>query len=149
MKKGNEVMKLPRLTDDLAVRGQLAPSDITSIAEEGIRAIICNRPDGEAEGQPPHAEIEREAAARGIAFVYQPVVSGAIADADAAAFEAAMRELPKPVLAYCRSGTRCAALWSLSEAGKRPAEEILARTRQAGYDMTPLLPRLQKAKRPL
>jgi sulfide:quinone oxidoreductase len=142
-------MRLPKLTDDLAVTGQLDPSDVASVAEEGIRAIICNRPDGEASDQPLHREIEREAAARGIAFVYQPVVSGAIADADAIAFEGALRELPKPVLAYCRSGTRCAALWSLSEAGKRSVDDILARTRQAGYDMTALLPRLEKAKRPL
>jgi sulfide:quinone oxidoreductase len=52
-----------------------------------------------------------------------------------------MVELPKPVLAYCRSGTRCAALWCLSQAGKRPLPDILARAQAAGYDMTAVMHR--------
>jgi len=46
-----------------------------------------------------------------------------------------LRELPRPVLAYCRSGTRSATLWSLWEAKKRPLPDILAATKAAGYDM--------------
>jgi sulfide:quinone oxidoreductase len=30
---------------------------------------------------------------------------------DVAEFKAALAELPGPVLAYCRSGTRCRLLW--------------------------------------
>ena len=45
--------------------------------------------------------------------------------------------LPGPVLAYCRSGTRSATLWSLSEAARgRGMADILALTKQAGYDMS-------------
>jgi sulfide:quinone oxidoreductase len=140
-------MKLHKLTDDLAVTGQIDPRDIPLLAAKGIRAIICNRPDGEAAEQPSYRQIEEAAAAQGMKIVYQPV-SGVIGDADAQAFGKALGDLPKPVLAYCRSGTRCTALWSLSEAGKRPVQEILQRTMQAGYDMTGLVPRLEKARRP-
>ncbi len=137
-------MELKKLTDDLAVAGQIDPADMQQLAAEGIRAIICNRPDGEAPDQPSYREIEKAAAAQGIKTVYQPVISGAIGDGDVLAFEQALGELPKPVLAYCRSGTRCTALWSLGEAGKRPVDDILTRALKAGYDMSGLLPRLQK-----
>jgi sulfide:quinone oxidoreductase len=45
------------------------------------------------------------------------------------------------VLAYCRTGTRCATLWSLSQAGQRPLPDILSRTQAAGYDMVAVMAR--------
>ncbi len=140
-------MELHKLTDDLTVSGQLDPAEIPLLAAEGIRAIICNRPDGEAADQPSFAAIKQAAGAAGIEVVHIPV-AGAIADADAAAFGKALAELPKPILAYCRSGTRSTMLWSLSEAGKLPPEEILLKAARAGYDVSALAPRLQSRQRP-
>jgi sulfide:quinone oxidoreductase len=136
-------MTLNKLTDQLAVAGQIEAADIPGLAEQGIKAIICNRPDGEAMDQPSFHEIEAAAADHGIKLVYLPVLSSSISEADVEAFGKALEELPKPVLAYCRSGTRSTVLWSLSQAGKRPVEEILQAALEAGYDMRPLLPRLQ------
>ena len=50
-------------------------------------------------------------------------------------FGAALADRPGPVLAYCRSGTRSATLWALSQSGKRSAEEILGMAADAGYDL--------------
>ena len=135
-------MQLRRLTNELAVAGQVNPSDIPGLAAQGIRAIICNRPDGEAPDQPTYAEMEKAAAANGIKIVYQPVVMTAISDADAEAFGKLLDELPKPVLVYCRSGMRSATLWALSQAGTLPVEEIVEAAAMAGYDLKPFLPRL-------
>jgi sulfide:quinone oxidoreductase len=140
-------MELRKLTDDLFVSAQVEPADIPLLAAQGIRAIICNRPDGEAPGQPNAKAVEEAAAARGIKVVYQPVVASAIGDADVTAFDTALEELPKPVMAYCRTGTRCTVLWSLSQAGKLPTEEILQKAMRAGYDMSPIVPRLEMARR--
>ena len=118
-------MQLRRLTNELAVAGQVNPSDIPGLAAKGIRAIICNRPDGEAPDQPSYAEMEKAAAANGIKIAYQPVVMTAISDADAEAFGKLLDELPQPVLIYCRSGMRSATLWALSQAGTLPVEEIV------------------------
>lgn len=128
-------MQVNRIDEALAVSPQITPADVADLAADGFRAIVCNRPDGEGPDQPTSEEIAAVAAAAGIAFRYLPVVSGMVADADATAFGAALRELPGPVLAYCRTGTRSATLWSLSEAGRRPLPDILNRTRAAGYDM--------------
>jgi sulfide:quinone oxidoreductase len=137
-----KTMDIRKLTDDVFVAPQIEAGDIPALAVQGFRTIICNRPDGEAPEQPGFGEIELAATTHGVTIRYQPVQAGSISDADVAAFRETVERLPKPVLAYCRSGTRCASLWSLSEAGRRPAQDILGRTRAAGYDMSGLLHRL-------
>ena len=135
-------MLLRRLTNELAVAGQITPGDMPGLAAQGISGIICNRPDGEAPGQPTYAEIEKAAAANGIKTAYLPVVTTAISDEDAAAFGRLLDELPSPVLVYCRSGMRSTALWALSQAGKIPVKDIVEAAAMAGYDLRPFLPRL-------
>jgi sulfide:quinone oxidoreductase len=132
-------MDVRTITDELSVAPQIAVRDVPAIAAAGFRAVICNRPDGEASEQPCCQEIEDAVTAAGLAWRSQPVRTGGVTCEDAAAFAALMGELPKPVLAYCRSGTRCATLWSLSQVGKRPLPDILARTQAAGYDMTAVM----------
>jgi sulfide:quinone oxidoreductase len=140
-------MELHKITDDLFVSGQIDAAVIPFLAAQGIHTIICNRPDGEAPGQPTFESVEKAASAHGINVVYQPVQSSAISDADVAAFGKVLEELPAPVFAYCRSGTRCTVLWSLSQAGKLPIQDILLKAMRAGYDMSPILPRLEKMQR--
>ena len=135
-------MELRRLTNEIAVAGQINPGDMPGLAAQGIQAIICNRPDGEAPGQPKYAEIEKAAAANGIKTAYQPVVASAISDDDAATFGELLDELPKPVLIFCRSGMRSTALWALNQAEKLPAGDIVEAAAMAGYDLRPFLPRL-------
>ena len=137
-------MDIKRIGETISVSPQIDASDLEAIRAAGFRSVICNRPDGEGADQPTHEEIAAAAREAGLEFVYQPVTSGKVADEDAEAFGDAMRTLPGPVLAYCRSGTRSATLWSLSEAGKRPMPDILAATKAAGYDMNGLVPRLEE-----
>lgn len=129
-------MNLNRIDDRLAVSPQIAPEDLAALAAEGYRAVICNRPDGESADQPSFEEIERAARENGLEARYLPVASGLVRDEDAEEFTEAMLTLPGPVLAYCRSGTRSATLWALSEAKRRPLPEILGKTKAAGYDMS-------------
>lgn len=130
-------MDARRLTADLSVSGQIAPSELPEAVEAGFRAVICNRPDGEGADQPSFAEIETAARDAGLEIRYLPVVSGRVTDEDAAAFGATLAALPKPVLAFCRTGMRSATLWSLSEGAKgRPLPEILASTKAAGFDLS-------------
>lgn len=140
-------MELRKITGGLSVAGQLDAAALPLVAGMGFRSIICNRPDGEAPGQPAFGPIERAAAALGIKTAYQPVPSNAVSDADGAAFGKLLEELPKPILAYCRSGTRCTVLWALSEAPKQAHGDIVQQAMRAGYDLTGLIPRLQKLHR--
>jgi sulfide:quinone oxidoreductase len=141
-------MELHKITGDLSVAGQLEAAELPLVAGKGFRSIICNRPDGEAPGQPAFGPIEEAAAALGIKTAYQPVSPNSVSDADGAAFGKLLEELPKPILAYCRSGTRCTVLWALSEAPRRPHKDIVLQAMRAGYDLTGLIPRLLELHRP-
>lgn len=129
-------MDVKRLDEGLSVTAQIRPEDVPALAAAGFRSIIVNRPDGEGADQPSFAEIAAAAEASGLEARYLPVTPGKVRDEDAAGFAAAMAALPKPALAFCRTGTRSTTLWALSEAGRRPLPEILATARAAGYDMS-------------
>ena len=128
-------MEPKKLTSKIAVSPQISVEDIPALAAQGYRAILCNRPDGEGADQPSFEEIEAAAKAAGIEARYVPITAGMVRDEDVAAFGAALAALQRPLLAYCRTGTRSATLWSFHEAKKRPMAEILAATKAAGYDM--------------
>ncbi|MFA5955022.1 TIGR01244 family sulfur transferase [Hyphomicrobium sp.] len=131
-----------KLSDDLSVSPQILPGDVAQLAALGFKSIIANRPDGEGADQPSFSEIEREAEANGLSARYIPVETGKVSDADSEAFGAAFAEMPKPVLAYCRSGTRSTTLWALSEAGRRPMADILSKASTAGYNMSGVASRI-------
>lgn len=103
-------MTIRRLSDSFSVSPQLVESDLEAIAARGFRTIICNRPDHEEAGQPDAAEIAAAAARLGIGFRHIPVTSTAPDAAAARRMREAIDDLPGPVLAYCRSGSRSAAL---------------------------------------
>ncbi len=131
-----------RLSDKLFVTSQVAPASIQALADAGFRSVISNRPDGEQEGQPDWAAIERAARDAGMVARHIPVAPGSIGHEDASRFAAALQELPGPIIAFCRTGTRSATLWALANAGKLPADEIVGIAADAGYDLSPLRERL-------
>ena len=135
-------MDIRPLEDTIAAAPQVSPEDLKAVAEAGYRSVISNRPDGEAPDQPSATEMARAAEAAGMEFRHIPVVPGAIGPDDVAAFKAAVADLPKPVLGFCRTGTRTASLWALANAGDRSPESILETARRAGYDLSGLKPRL-------
>lgn len=135
------------LDDKVAVAGQIRPEDIPDLAAQGFRAIITNRPDGEGPDQPSFAEIQAAAIQAGLEARYLPVASGAVTDQDVQAFRKALRELPGPVLAHCRSGTRSAMLWALAQADSKPVSDLLATTAAAGYDLSGIARRVANGGR--
>jgi len=133
-------MQAKRIDDTLTVCAQLSPADVAEIAAQGFAAIICNRPDGEAGDQPAFAQIEAEAKAAGIKTAYQPITPGQCGAAQAQAFAELTATLPQPVFAYCRTGTRSATLWALSQAAAgREGAAIASDAAHAGYDVTAAL----------
>lgn len=134
----------PKTIDQtLSVSEQIKAEDLPAIAAAGFKSIICNRPDGEGADQPVFAEIESAATALGLVASYQPIISGKVGDEDAMAFGKLMDTLPKPIFAYCRTGTRSTTLWSLSEGARgRALPEILAKSKAAGYDMAGVVRRI-------
>lgn len=103
------------LTPDFGVCAQASPADMAAFAALGYKTVVNNRPDGEGGPQQPlSADVERAARAAGLYYVYLPVVSGAITAEQAQAMARVLREVPQPVLAFCRSGARSAHLYALA-----------------------------------
>jgi sulfide:quinone oxidoreductase len=109
-------MEFTRVSERLATAPQVRPENLREIAASGFVGIINNRPDAEAPDQPSSLDLEAEAKRLGLAYWHVPVVPGAMTDKDVRAFAAALGEADGPVLAFCRTGNRAAALWNASQA---------------------------------
>ena len=138
-------MEIRTIAPDLSVSPQITPQDVGLAASKGFRSIIVNRPDGESSDQTDYAQIEDAARRHGLEVRFVPVKPGSITDADVDAFAGAMRTLPAPALAYCRTGTRSVSLWALSQAGHLSTQAILDTAKAAGYDLSGLKGRLSSA----
>lgn len=135
-------MDIRKIDDTISVAPQISVEDVAEAARLGFKTLVANRPDHEEPGQPSMAEIEAAAKEQGLEWVYMPVESGNITDDDVDRFAPMIRDAAKPVLAFCRSGTRCTVLWALSAARSNPAQEIFTKARNAGYDISGLAPRM-------
>lgn len=107
-------MEIRKLTEEVSVAGQIAAADMPTVKAAGFRSLVCNRPDGEGPGQPAYETVAAAARAEGLEAHYLPVVSGALTTENVDDFARLLPSLPKPVLAYCRSGARSTQLWSLA-----------------------------------
>lgn len=128
-------MDIRKIDDSISVAPQIQPQDMAELSKLGFQAVICNRPDGEAGDQPDQAVMAEAAANAGIEFRFLPLAPGQLTAQLIEDFGAAAEDMPGPVLAYCRSGTRSATLWALSQSGKQRPAEILRKAADAGYDL--------------
>ncbi|SFS04842.1 TIGR01244 family sulfur transferase [Yoonia litorea] len=136
-------MDIRPLSPAYAVSPQISVEDIPAIVEAGYKTIICNRPD--AEVPPSHQADAIEAAARdaGLKFVAIPVTHQGLHMGMIDDQKAAMESSDGPVLAYCASGTRSSIVWSFAQAKDMDADEIIAATSAAGYDLGGMRGQLQ------
>src|SRR4249919_4178613 len=100
------------LDANVSVAPQLAPEAMAEAAAAGFRSVVNNRPDFEGgPNQPTNASIEAAARAAGLEYVFQPVASNYQSPEEIARFAELIETLPKPILAFCRSGARSGRLW--------------------------------------
>ncbi|MDO4696193.1 MAG: TIGR01244 family sulfur transferase [Neisseria sp.] len=142
-------MTIRRLSDTLYIAPQLDEASIAQAAALGIKSVICNRPDEEENGQTSAGQIKQKLAAHGItAFAHQPVTAPNVTATDAAEFARLTAQQPAPVLAYCRTGTRCTLLWALQAvADGMSAADALAAAEQIGINLNPFADKLAAAEK--
>lgn len=130
-------LELPfqRQLPNLLTYGQLTPEDMAKLAACGVKSIVFNRPDAEETDQPSLANLMQAAEAAGIEFYHQPVISGQVTFAEGKEFARICAELPKPLVAFCRTGARCGCLWALSKSEQQTAQELIAQLEVAGFAM--------------
>lgn len=128
------MLQLIELSKSLYVSAQPTPEEIASVAEKGFSVVVCNRPDGESDGQPSTADMRAAVEAAGMKFINYPVTPQTFPGEDLNTL-AAVFDSDEKVFAYCRSGTRCANLWVAS---RTPEERDAAaeRARVLGFDLS-------------
>lgn len=95
-----------------SVTPQLSADDMPGVKAAGYASVINNRPDHEGgPTQPESSALEAAARAAGLDYQYLPVASAGHSEADARRMVELVRTMPQPVLAFCRSGGRAAALY--------------------------------------
>jgi len=114
-------MSLPgfqQLSPDVCVAGQLDAAAMDWAAKAGFKSVINNRPDfeGGAE-QPTSAAIEAAAVSAGLRYAHLPVAPSIQTPDEVERFARLMDEMPKPILAFCRSGARSGRLFRAANGG--------------------------------
>ena len=107
-----------QLAPDFCVAPQLDASTMAAVARAGFRSVINNRPDFEAgPDQPTNASIEAAARDAGLVYAYLPVAPMALTVEDVNRMAELVQRLPRPILAFCRSGTRSGRLYRAAVGG--------------------------------
>jgi sulfide:quinone oxidoreductase len=136
---------IKQVTAEFFVSAQLTADEVRALANQGIKSLICNRPDGEAADQPNVAEIEATAREAGIAFAYLPVEPGQFSGKDVSDFLAALQRMPSPLHAFCRTGTRSITLWALGQRRLGTGQQaLLDIANEHGYDLSSALEAIEE-----
>ena len=111
----NTALPLRQIADDVFVAPQLDAPAMAELARLGFKSVINNRPDFEhGPDQPTSAQVEAAATAAGLSYRHLPVAGGYQSPEEVAAVCQLLADLPRPLLAFCRSGARSTRLYPLA-----------------------------------
>ena len=137
-------LELKKINDKVSVSPQIAPEDVAAVKKAGFTTIVNNRPDGESPDQPSNDEIAAAAKNAGLVYHFIPMGRAGVSPDMIEGTRAALEGSAGPVLCFCRSGTRSATLWALSQAGTLGAADIISQAAGAGYDLSHLIGHLDR-----
>ena len=104
--------QVQQLSADVCVAPQLDPAAMAWAATAGFKSVVNNRPDFEGgPDQPTSATMEAAARAAGLQYAWLPVQPAVQTPEEIARFATLLADLPKPILAFCRSGARSGKLY--------------------------------------
>ena len=104
---------IQQLAPGFSVAAQLDPAALAWVAQAGFKSVINNRPDFEGgPDQPTSAAMQAAALAAGLQYAFLPVEPALQTPHEIERFAELLLKLPKPVLAFCRSGTRSGKLYN-------------------------------------
>jgi uncharacterized protein (TIGR01244 family) len=103
---------LRQIAPDVCVAPQLTPEAMADLAALGFKSVVNNRPDfEEGPDQPTSAQVEAAAQAAGLAYAFLPVQPAYHSPEEIARMAELVAALPRPMVAFCRSGNRSGKLY--------------------------------------
>ena len=130
-------MQTKPLEPGVEITSALAVDELEEVKARGFHAVVCNRIEGESEDFPDEARYREKAEQLGLAWVHIAVKPGEYSEADIRAFAEALQQLPRPLLAFCRSGKRATHLWAYAKRQHEQCDlaELFAAAHAAGVDL--------------
>ena len=125
---------MKELPGDVFVTGQLLAAQMQALAEQGVMSFINNRPDMEGPMQPLSEDLEKLAQELGVDYHHIPMAGGLTSGLIEASVTA-YNELPRPIVAFCASGMRSAALWAFAHADTLGIDGVMEAISAAGYNL--------------
>ena len=125
---------MKELPGDVFVTGQLLSAQMQALSEQGVMGFINNRPDMEGPLQPLSEELESSSQAMGIDYYHIPMAGG-LSPGLIEASVSAYKTLPRPIVAFCASGMRSAALWAFAHVGQLGVDGVMDALEKAGFNL--------------
>lgn len=136
-------MNIKQVEDHFTISEQIAIEDIQVLAELGVKKLICNRPEGEQEGQLTSSELTLEAEKHGIEFIHIPSPGRDIPKDSLEQFIDFFKNNTDKTHAYCRTGTRSSLFWGLSKATEMSPHAVLELGKNKGINLEGILDQLE------
>ncbi|WP_346839702.1 TIGR01244 family sulfur transferase [Microbulbifer sp. SAOS-129_SWC] len=132
-------MNRKQLDEQVSVSEQFSCDQMALLADAGVEVVVCNRPEGETEDQPSHAEMRAAAAEHGLEFVAIPFPPGQMTAAHCREFAELLAQ-GKKLHAFCRTGNRACNVWAAARVqADADKQALLASARDAGFDISGVL----------
>ena len=131
------------LPGDVFVCGQLLPAQLQSLSDHGIQGIINNRLENEAPLQPTSESMGQAAQALSLEYQYIPMLGGLsseLIEASVSAYE----NTPRPIVTFCASGMRSAALWAFAHVKAMGVDAVIKALEDSPYNLMQIYPLLKE-----
>jgi len=125
---------MKELPGDVFVTGQIDLMSLTALVEQGTMSFINNRPNNEAFMQPDSESLSQAAAELGVDYRHIPMAGGISPEMLKETIKA-YETLPRPIVAFCASGTRSAALWCFAHVKSLGVDGVLEAVSTSGYNL--------------
>jgi len=122
------------LPGDVFITGQLLAAQMQALSEQGVMGFINNRPDMEAPVQPRSDELEQMAQTLGVDYFHIPMAGG-LSPGLIEASVTAYKNMPRPIVAFCASGMRSAALWAFAHVDKLGVDATMQAISDIGFNL--------------
>lgn len=125
---------MKELPGDVFITGQLLAAQMQALSEQGVMGFINNRPDMEAPVQPRSTELEQTAQTLGVDYSHIPMAGGlspGLIEASVTAYQ----NMPRPIVAFCASGMRSAALWAFAHVEKMGVDATMEAISAIGFNL--------------
>lgn len=94
------------MENTITISGQITPEDVKTLAAQGVKTLVNNRPDGEEAGQPTSDDIAKAAQEHGIIYRHIPFGGGMLEMRHVEEFADFYNSTERPLHIFCRSGNR-------------------------------------------